>query len=100
MTQKMEYLGNRSRVKNANNTNRIQEIEERISAIEDTTEDNDKQSKKLQKNKNFLTKSIQKLKDTMKRQNKRIIGIEDSEFSQFKRPAKIFSRIIEENYLT
>jgi hypothetical protein len=34
----------------------------------------------------------------MKRPNKKIIGIEESEDSQLKRPANIFNKIIEENF--
>lgn len=34
----------------------------------------------------------------MKRQNRRIIGIQESEDSQVKGPANIFNRIIEENF--
>jgi hypothetical protein len=34
----------------------------------------------------------------MKRSNLRIIGIEESEDSQFKGPANIFNKIVEENF--
>ena len=44
----MENLEKRSGVTDANITNRIQIIEERITGIEDTIEDTDTQSKKIQ----------------------------------------------------
>ena len=44
----MENLGKRSGGTDASITNRIQEIEERISGIEDTIEDIDTTDKKLQ----------------------------------------------------
>jgi hypothetical protein len=46
----MEKLGERSRITDKSITNRIQEIEERISCIEDTVEDTlIQRSKKIQK---------------------------------------------------
>jgi hypothetical protein len=50
MTKK-DNPGERSGVINASITNRIQEIEERNSGAEDTIENIDKQSKKMQKEK-------------------------------------------------
>jgi len=79
-------------------TNRIQEIEERISGAEDSIEiivtivkDNVKQKK-------LLVQNIQEIQDSMRRSNLRIIGIEDSEDSQLKGPVNIFNKIIEENF--
>jgi hypothetical protein len=51
------------------------------------------------KGKQLLSQNIQEIKDTMKRLNLRIIGIEESEDSQLKGPANIFNKIIEENVL-
>ena len=47
-TLEMENLGERSGATDANTTNRIQEIEERISGIEDPIEELTQQSKKIQ----------------------------------------------------
>jgi hypothetical protein len=47
-TLKIENLGKRSGVIDASTTNRIQEIEERISCAEDTIETWTQQSKKMQ----------------------------------------------------
>ena len=49
----IENLGKRSGVIDASITNRIQEIEERISGAEDTIGNMNKLSKKMQKAKNF-----------------------------------------------
>lgn len=45
----------------------------------------------------FLTQNIQETKDTMKRLNLRIIGVEESEDFQLKGPANFSNKIIEEN---
>ena len=44
----MKNLGKRSEITDVSITNRIQEIEERISSIEDTIEETDTLSKKIQ----------------------------------------------------
>jgi uncharacterized coiled-coil protein SlyX len=78
-SQMEENLGKRSGSTDASITNRIQEIEEKISGIEDTIEDIDTVVKENTKNKMLLTQNIQEIQDTMKRANLRIIGIEESE---------------------
>ena len=95
-TLEIETLGKRSGVIDASITNKIQEIKERISGIEDTIEDTT--VKENTKGKKLLTQNIQEIQDTMKRLNLRIIGIEENEDSQLKRPANIFNKIIEENF--
>ena len=79
-------------------SNRIQEMEERISGAEDTIENIDTTVKENAKCKKLLTQNIQEIQDTMRRPNLRIIGIEDSEDSQLKGPVNIFNKIIEENF--
>ena len=49
----MENLGKRSGITDGSDTNRIQEIEERISGIEDTIEETTQQSKKMKNAKSF-----------------------------------------------
>ena len=97
-TLKLKNLGKRSGVINASITNRIQEIEERISGSEDSIENIDTTVKENTKCKRILTQKIQEIQDTMRRPNLRIIGIEESEDSQLKRPVDIFNKIIEENF--
>jgi len=80
-------------------TNRIQEIEERISGAGDTKENIDTTVKDNVKCKKLLAQNIQEIQDTMRRSNLRIIGIEESEDSQLKGPINIFNKIIEENFL-
>ena len=79
----IEILGKRSGVIDKSITNRMQEIEERISGAEDT---------------GFLTQNIQEIKDTMRRPNLRIIGIAESDVFQLKEPVNIFNKIIEEKF--
>ena len=92
-TQKIENLEKR-----AFTTNRIQEIKKRLSGIEDTIEVIDMTVKENTKCKKLLIQNIQEIQDKMKRPNLRIVGIEESEDSQFKKPDNKFN-IIEKNFL-
>jgi uncharacterized coiled-coil protein SlyX len=83
-TLELENLGTRSGVIDASITNRIQEIEERISGEEDTIENIDTTVKENAKCKKLLTQNIQKIQDTIRRPSLRIIGIEESGDSQLK----------------
>ena len=94
----IENLGKKSGDTDASISNRLQEIEERISAAEDTTQDIDTTVKENTKSKKLLSQNMQEKQDTMKRPDLRIIGIEESEDSQLKGPANIFNKIIEENF--
>jgi hypothetical protein len=63
-------LGKRSGVIDASITNKIQEIEEGILCVEDTTENIDTTVKcENAKCEKLLTQNIQEIQDTMKRQN-------------------------------
>jgi uncharacterized coiled-coil protein SlyX len=66
-TLKMENLGKRSGATD-NITNRIQEMEKRISGVDDTIEDIDTMVKENTKSKKFLTQNIQEIQNTMKDQ--------------------------------
>ena len=79
-------------------TNRIQEIEERISDTEDTVEEINSLIKEQNKSNKFLTQNIQEIWDTMKRPNLRIKGVEEGEDLQLKGSENIFTKIIEENF--
>jgi hypothetical protein len=92
---KIENLKKRSGVIDASITNRIQKIEERISGAEDIIENIETTVKENVKCKKLLTQNIQKIQDTMRKPNLRIIGIEESEDSQLKGPVNIFNKIIE-----
>jgi hypothetical protein len=74
-TLEIENLGKKSGAIDESITNRIQEIEERISGAEDTIENTDTIIKESIKCKKILTQNIQKIQDTMKRPNLRITGI-------------------------
>jgi chromosome segregation ATPase len=94
----IENLGKKSGAMDASITNRIQEIEERISDAEDTMENIDTTIKENAKCKKTLNQNIQEIQDTMRRPNLRIIDIDKKEDFQLKRPVNIFNKIIEENF--
>ena len=94
----IEYLGTRSGDKDTSIINKIQEIEERISGAEHNIENIVTRVKENAKSKKLLSQNIWEFQDTIKRKNLRIIGIEESEDSQFKGPVNIFNKIIEENF--
>ena len=70
----LENLGKRSGVIDVSITNRIEEIEERISGTEDTIEYINTTVKENAKCKKLLVENIQKIHDTRRRQNLRIAG--------------------------
>jgi hypothetical protein len=97
-TLKLENLGKISGVIDARITNRIQEIEERISGVEHTIENIETTVKENAKCKKLLNQSIQEVQNTMRRPNLRTIGTKESEDFQLKGPVSIFNKIIEENF--
>jgi len=96
-TQDIENQSKRKGTIDTSITNRIQEIEERISGAEDSIDIIDTIVKDNVKQKKLLAPNIQKIQDSMRRSNLRIKVIEDSEDSQLKGPVNIFNNIIEEN---
>ena len=80
----LENLGKRPGVIETSITNRIQEIEERISGAEDNIENIDTTVKENAECKKLLTQNTLEIQDTMRRPNLRIIGIEESENFQLK----------------
>ena len=97
-TLDIENLEKKSGVIDASVKIRFQEIEERISGAQDTAENIGTTVKENAKCKMLLTQNIQKIQDTMRRPNLNIIGIEESEYSQLKRPVNMFNKIIKENF--
>jgi hypothetical protein len=97
-TLEIETLGKKSETVNVNISNRIQEMEERISGAEDSIGNMDTTILKNAKCKKILTRNIQEIQNTMRRPNLRIIGIDENEDFQLKGPANIFNKIIEENF--
>jgi uncharacterized coiled-coil protein SlyX len=69
----MHNLRKKSRSIDSRITNRIQEIEKRISVVEDTIEDIDTSVKENTKCKKLLTQNIQEIQDTIEISNLRII---------------------------
>ena len=98
-TLEIETLGKKSGTIDAGTiSNRIHEMEERISGAEDSIENIGKTIKENGKCKNILTQNIQEIQDTMRRPNLRIIGLDENEDVQIKWTATIFNKIIEENF--
>jgi hypothetical protein len=97
-TLEIETLGKKSGTIVASISNRIQEMEERISGAEDSIENMDPTIKENAKCKKILTQSIQEIQDTVRRLNLLIIGVDESEDFQLKGPANVFNNIIEENF--
>jgi hypothetical protein len=60
-------------------SNRIQEMGERITGAEDSIGNIDTTIKENAKSKKILTQNIQEIQDTMRRQNLRIIGLDENE---------------------
>jgi chromosome segregation ATPase len=98
LTLEIETLGKKSGTIDVSISNRIQEMEERISGAEDSIENMGRTIKENAKCKKILTQNIQEIQDTMRRPTLRIIGVDENEDFQHKGPANIFNKIIEENF--
>jgi hypothetical protein len=69
-------------------SNRIKEMEERISGAEDSLGNMDTKIKENAKCKNILTQKIQEIQDTMRIPNLQIIRLDENEDFQIKRASK------------
>ena len=76
-TLEIETLGKKSGTIDVSISNRIQEMEERISGAEDSIENIGTTIKENAKCKKILTQNIQEIQDTMRRPNLRLIGIDE-----------------------
>ena len=94
----IENFGKNSGVIDASINKTMQEIEERNSGTEDTIENIYSTVKENGKCIKLVTQNIQKLQDTTRRPNLRIIGIDKSKDFQLKGPVNIFNKIVEENF--
>jgi chromosome segregation ATPase len=97
-TLEIETLGKKFETIDASISNRIQEMEERISGAEDSIENICTTIKENGKCKKILTQNIQEIQDITRRPNIRIIGVDENENFQLKGTANIFNKIIEENF--
>jgi hypothetical protein len=93
----VETLGKKSGTIDMNISNRIQEMEERISGAEDSVMNIATTNKENAKCKKILTQNIQEIQDTLRRPNLQIIGVDENEDFRLKGPANIFNKILEEN---
>jgi hypothetical protein len=73
-------------------------MEETISGAEDSIENMGTTIKEYAKCKTILTQNIREIQDTMRRPNLRIMGEDENEDFQLKRPGNIFNKIVEENF--
>jgi hypothetical protein len=94
----IETLGKKSGTIDVLITNRIQEMQERISGAEDYIENIGKTIRENGRGKRILTQNNQEIQDTMRRPNLQIIGVDENEDFQLQGPANIFNKIIEENF--
>jgi exonuclease VII small subunit len=97
-TLEIESLEKKSGTIDKSISNRIQEMEEKISSAEDSIENMDRTIKTNSKCKKILTQNTQEIQDTMRRPNLRIIGIDESEDFQLKGPVNIINKIKKENF--
>ena len=94
----IENLGKRIETTETSITNRIEEIEERISDAEDTIEKIKALIKENSKSNMLLSQNIQEIWDTIKRPNLRTIGVKEGEEVKLNGPENIFNKIIEQNF--
>jgi dGTP triphosphohydrolase len=80
-TLKRETLGKKSKTIDASISYKIQEIEERISGAKDLIENRHTTVKENAKCKKILTQNIQEIKDTIRRPNLQLIGVDEIDFS-------------------
>jgi hypothetical protein len=103
-TEKILEVDNLSKLTGTSDTsitNRIQEMKETSSGVNDTIEEIFTLVKENIKSKKFLkqtNKKIQEIWDIVNKPNLRIIGIEKGDF-QLQGPENIFNKIVEENFL-
>jgi uncharacterized coiled-coil protein SlyX len=74
-------------------SNRIKEMENRISSAEDSIKNISTIIKENTKCKKNLYQNIQEIKDTMRRPNLWIIRLDENEHFQIKRAANIFNKL-------
>jgi chromosome segregation ATPase len=94
ITLDIEMLGKKPGTIDASMSNRTQDME----GAEDSIENTDSTIKENAKCKKILTQNIQEIRDTTRRTNLRIIGVDDNEDFQLKGPENIFNKIIEETF--
>jgi predicted nuclease with TOPRIM domain len=98
----MENLGKKNKTELQNKTegqsSRKEQIEDRISELEDEMVIKGKTEELLIKQLKTCEKKMQELTDSIKRPNLRIMGIEEGEEVQAKGMRNLFNKIITENF--
>jgi chromosome segregation ATPase len=80
------------------NSSRVEQIKDRISELEDEMEIKGKTAELLVKQLKICERNMQELTNSIKRQNLRIMGIEEGEDLQAKGIYNIVNKIITENF--
>jgi chromosome segregation ATPase len=80
------------------NSSRLEQVEYRISELEDKKEIKEKFEELLVKQNKSCERNMQELTDSIKRLNLRIMGIEEGEEVQAKSIHNILNKIITENF--
>jgi chromosome segregation ATPase len=75
----IEHLEKKSGTIDSSISNRIQEMEDRISGAEDSIGNMDTTIKENGKRKKILTQNVQEIQDKMRRPNLQIIGVDENE---------------------
>ena len=99
-TLKIETLGKKSGTIDASISNKIQEMEEIISGTEDSIGNMDTTIKENAKYRKILTQSIQKIQDTMRRPNLRIIGVDEMNIFNLKGQQISSTKLLKKTSLT
>ena len=97
-TLEIENLGKKPGTIHASISNRMQEMEERISGAEDSIENMGTKIKENAKCKKILSQNIQQFQNSLRKPNLGIIGVDENEDFQLKGTANIFNKIIEEKF--
>jgi chromosome segregation ATPase len=102
VTHDMENLRkeNETEIQNTmeGHSSRLEQVEDRISELEDKMEIKGKSEELLVKQLKTCERNMQELTDSIKRPNLRIMGIEEGEEVQAKGICNIFNKIITENF--
>jgi hypothetical protein len=96
-TLKIETLGKKYGKIDVSISNRIQEMEDKLSGAEDSIENMGTIIKGNAKCKKILIQNIKEIQDTIRRPNLLIIGVDENEDFQLKGPENILNKVIEEN---
>jgi chromosome segregation ATPase len=104
VTQDMENFRKKDQTEMQNpvegHSRRLEQVEDRISELEDKIEIKEKTKELLGKQLKTCEKNMEELTESIRRPNLRIMGIEEGEEVQAKGICNLFNKIITENFST